>query len=529
MSLSIRETIKLPDRFIGKSELERLTEALIAPNGYTAFFVVSDSVAQHQNLYSEIKQQLSRPVQLIELQKTSNILNTLHKELASSTSETIFYILGLDLLFEDLKEIEKNGTLDILQTQLDDFTKLNHLLIFAIPIHLIVTLQQNAPAFWGGKHGLFMFEERFESRELQLDFLTDSFFNFFGGDPFLLKRELLVLFEALNKEYQSHPLQETMLLYANNLSYTALLFYELGEYGCAIDCYSQLKTLIEPTGNELALMIITNNIANAHQNQGEYLEAKGIYKRILKKYKQAFREHYLYKFLVVNNIGWTDHLLGDNDEALNHTHHALGSIENNFNSYQIELTPVLNLMGTVYLSLGEFEEALDCFRRVLQICERKDDLEHPYIASIMHNIGMVYKEQGHYDDALDYFYRWLEEIEEYSSPEHPKMAQQIFNVGEVYLEKGEYEKSLRYFAWALETSKKTVARLYDPDTGKILHYAGKALRRQGKNEQAKEYFDSAQQILRTKLPSNHPIMEDYKAEIEEMNKDPQSEKQGEST
>jgi len=305
-------------------------------------------------------------------------------------------------------------------------------------------------------------------------------------------------------------------------------FTSLG-YECAIDCYNELRKLIEPTGNEFALMMITNNIANAHQNQGEYLEAKGIYKHLLRKYKQAFREHYLYKFLIINNIGWTDHLLGDDDEALNHCHHALGSIENNFNSYQIELTPVLNLMGIVYSSLGEYEEALDCFRRMLQICERKDDLEHPYIASIMHNIGMVYKKQGHYDDALDYFYRWIETIEQYYSPEHPKMALQIFNVGEVYFEKGEYEKSLRYFGWALETTKKTVARLYDPDTGKILHYAGKALRRQGKNEQAKEYLDSAQQILKTKLPSHHPIMEDYKAEIEEMNKEPQSEKQGQST
>lgn len=536
MSLTISEKIELAGYQAGAGEFERLICELEELTGYSAFFVFSDSYSRQKNLYKELSRGLSKPIKLVELKKAANPLEQLEEVSSRSRDNEIFYILGLDLLLEDLNPERKAETLSLLEDNLDGFVELNRPLVFAIPIHLISVLQTNAPAFWDWHQGIFLFEEGFEKNELQLTFFTDHFLNLFGGEKYQRKKELLVLFESFIKEYQLSHDKNFSLSYINFLGHLALLFHELADFKKALSYYHMQLERIEGLGNDFAVGIILNNIGRVYQSMGQYVQAKGMYKRALKKSRKAFREQFIYKALILNNIGWIEHLMGDDKEALRHCHHALGTLENNFNPHQTHIAPVLNLLGNVNLSLGDDEQALECFRRVLQICERNEGLEHPYIASIMHTIGKVYLLQQNYEDAIKYFYGWSEKIEGYYGSGHPKLAMHILDMGEVFSDQGDYEKALEYFNWALQIRETAVEKMDDPDSAKILYYVGKTLLNQNKMDEAQDYLNAAWKVFEAKLPSDHPLIKDYqseikriKPEVEEGGKDTQTEKHTEPT
>ena len=536
MSLTISEKIELTGRGTGEGEYERLLIELEELTGYSAFFVFSDSYSRQKHLYKKLSKELSRPVKMVELKKTTNPLEVLEKESAKSRGNEIFYILGLDLLLEDLNPDRKAETLTLLEDNLDGFVELNRPLVFAIPIHLISVLQKGAPAFWEWHQGIFLFEEEFEQNELQLTFVTDHFINLFGGVKYARKKQLLVLFESFIKEYQLSHDENYSIPYINYLGHVALLFLELADFEKALTYYHLQLERIQELGNEFAIGILLSNIGRVYQSMGQYYQAKGMYKRALKKCRKALREKFIYKALILNNIGWIEHLVGDDKEALRHCHHALGTLENNFNPNQTHFAPVLNLMGNVNLSLGDDEESLDCFRRILQICEKNEGLEHPYIAFIMHTIGKVYLLQHNFEDAIKYFYGWSEKIEGYYGPEHPQIAMHILDMGKVFFMQEEYEKALEYFNWALETREKAVEKMDDPDSAMILYYLGKTLLNQSRTEEAENYLNSALKIFETKLPAEHPVVKDCQSEIagikpgvKEVEAEPLTEKQTEPT
>lgn len=528
MSLVITENIKLPGIGSEKSELNRLVNVLQGLNGYSAIFIISDSFSRQKHLYKELSENLSKPVKLIELKNSSELIKVLESESADSKVDEVFYILGLDLLFDNLNPGKRENTLSILQNQLDDFIELNRPLVFALPSRLVSELKEEAPDFWEWHQGIFLFETEFEYKDLQLHFITDQFVNIFGHQTYQRKKELLILFEALVKEYQSKKSEDNLLYYLNYVGSVALLFFELGDYQSALDYYYQQREQIEKLGNEFALMFIWNNIGQILRYMGQYGYAKGIYKRILKKFKKLFRKQFMYKALILNNIGCLDHLMGDDNEALRHCHHALGTIENNFNPLQPQLAPVLNLMGGVYLGLHNEEDSLDCYRRILQICEKHEKLDHPYIASMMHQIGKVYWNQKDYEMALNYFYKWIEKIEWYYGPEHPSLAMLIFNVGEVYFELENYSKALSYFRWALEIREKAFENLEDPDSAKILYTIGKAKLKLNDLDEAKTYLDSAKEIWDKKLAPDHPYLKEYESEVEKTDQESETEEEKQS-
>lgn len=528
MSLTISEKIEIPGRKTGEGELERLLSELEELIGYSAFFVLSDSYSRQRNLYKELNKELTRPIRFVELKKATNPLELLEKESTKSQDNEIFYILGLDLVLEGLDPEDQAETLSLLEDNLDDFVELNRPLVFAIPIHLISVLRENAPTFWDWHQGIFLFNEEFEQNKLELTFVTDHFVNLFGGEKYERKKELLVLFEAFIKEYQLGHTENYSLSYINYLGHVALLFHELADFKKALSFYHLQLERIEELGSNLAIGILFNNIGRVYQSMGQYYKAKGMYRRALKKCRKAFRQKFVYKALVLNNIGWIEHLFGDDREAIRYCHHALGALENNFNPHQMHLAPVLNLMGNVNLSLRDDEEALECFRRVLQICERNEGLEHPYIASIMHTIGKVYLAQRNYEDAIKYFYGWSEKIEEYYGSEHPQIAMHILDMGEVFFAQGEYQKALEYFIWALETREKALEKMDDPDSAKILYYLGKTLFNQNKMDEAEDYLNAAMKVFETKLPPEHPLIKDYQEEIKKIGQEVQDEKDPET-
>lgn len=529
MSLVISENIKLPGISNEKGELNRLLNVLEELNGYSAIFVISDSFSRQKNLYKELSDGLSKSIKLIELKSSSEIMKVLESESSESESDEVFYVLGLDLQFDSLNPDKREKTLNILNNQLDDFIELNRPLVFALPIHLMNELKENASDFWEWHQGIFLFVNEFENKDLQLHFISDQFINIFGSETYQRKKELLTLFEAFIKEYQINQSQENLHSYLNYLGNVTLLYYELGDYQSALNHSYQQREQFEKLGNEFAMVIIWNNIGQIYQNMGQYDQAKGIYKRTLKKFKKVLRQQFMYRSLILNNIGCIDHLMGDDNEALRHCHHALGTIENNFNPLQTHLAPVLNLMGSVYLNLQNEEDALDCFRRILQICEKNGGLDHPYIAYMMHQIGKVYWNQQDYEMALNYFYRWIEKIEWYYGPDHPNLAMLILNVGEVYFELENYGKALSYFKWALQIREKSFNHLDDPDSAKILYDIGKANLKLNDINEAKAYLDSAKEIWEKKLSPDHPYLKEYKSEFEKTDQTSQTEEQKQST
>jgi tetratricopeptide (TPR) repeat protein len=112
----------------------------------------------------------------------------------------------------------------------------------------------------------------------------------------------------------------------------------------------------------------------------------------------------------------------------------------------------------------------------------------------------------------------------------------ILDMGTVFFMQEEYEKAVDYFNWALDARQKSVEKMDDPDSAKIFYYLGKTLLAQNRIEDAENYLNSALKIFETKLPAEHLLVKDCqsalertKPEVEQVEKDPQIEKQTEST
>ena len=106
----------------------------------------------------------------------------------------------------------------------------------------------------------------------------------------------------------------------------------------------------------------------AQRNLGRmYLHGKGVYQDYslaIEWYQKAAEQSYMPAY---NEVAWTYHLLGKNEEALPWAEKAVAAYPQNPN--------IIDTLATVYQGLGRYTEALEQFELCLKLYKEQENSE----------------------------------------------------------------------------------------------------------------------------------------------------------
>jgi tetratricopeptide (TPR) repeat protein len=492
-----------PNKPEENTEKERLINELGKADGFTLFFAICKSEPYIKKLVSDLKN-FKPTVEVIELNENDHLLEVLQKATSNSPKDSVFVIVGLDLLI-DSEQKKQDEILELLEEQQDEFIDFNRPLLFLISPPVLQILKDSAAEFWTWNKGVFNIESISTEFQPKFYFISDLFANVFRFGPYKKKIHFLRHYKTMLEGYQKSSSRNTVKLQIKILGKIALLHFELGDYHQAKDYFLKQLDLLSIEVNHLLAICTLNNIGKVYECLGSYEYALGYFNKALNRNEDTLKKKPYYRALLLNNIGWAYYLLGKKEDALSYCNEALEIGEKKLGLDDPRLIPVLYKVGNLHHFNKDEEEALEFFRRILQLTEKEMGVEHPYIASVMHSIGMVYKNQNNFADALNYLCRWMEDTEESLGPKHPLVALQINDIGKVYVELKEYDKALKYFRWALSVRKEFMGT-DDPFVGKIYANIGMTYLKKNEYDMARIELERALTILEMKLPEDHPAI-----------------------
>jgi len=144
-------------------------------------------------------------------------------------------------------------------------------------------------------------------------------------------------------------------------------------------------------------------------------------------------------------------------------------------------------------SLGVHKAALRVCKRALNVCEHE-----AWASYLLHESGRAMLQQGQFGRARKLYRRSLERAERSLGREHPAVAEQLLAIGESYLQQGASAKALEHYELATAAAPSPLmaaqARLD----------AGRAMAREGRQEEALQRIDQALADIAAARGADHP-------------------------
>ncbi len=261
------------------------------------------------------------------------------------------------------------------------------------------------------------------------------------------------------------------------------VYYSLGSYDKALECYENALAEYNELGNKSAVANLTGNIGIVYNYLSSYDKSLEYYEQALAGYKELGDKSG--EARVTGSIGSVYQHLGSYDKALEcyeqtltahkelgdksgvasvtgnigTIYYSLGSYDKSLECYEQALAVhkelgeksavarVTGNIGGVYHSLGSNDKALECFEQALAV--HKELGAKSWVAGVTGNIGLVYHSLGSYNKALECFEQALGGHKELG--EISQVARVTGNIGLVYYDIGSYDKALEYYEQALAT------------------------------------------------------------------------------
>ncbi|MBL4636680.1 MAG: serine/threonine protein kinase, partial [Kofleriaceae bacterium] len=165
-------------------------------------------------------------------------------------------------------------------------------------------------------------------------------------------------------------------------------------------------TMLARLGEDLRLeaMLASNlgNVAFANQN---YVLASDYFRQAVDTYIQAHDENHLTVGYARTNLGATERLQGNFDEATKQLLMAVSNIEMNLGTEHPDLGRVYNSIGNLYLGRKDYKQSEKFHRKALLLKEKSLGAGHTSIAHSCNNLADVLIEQGKYQEAKALFER----------------------------------------------------------------------------------------------------------------------------
>jgi CHAT domain-containing protein/Flp pilus assembly protein TadD len=240
-------------------------------------------------------------------------------------------------------------------------------------------------------------------------------------------------------------------------------YFNQGNFAKAIECFLQVKSIIERTqGKEnLDYVTLVNNLGMSYYNQGNFTKA-------------------IESFLQTKIIA---------EKILGKRHPGYAQILNN--------------LGLLYNNMANFTQAESCFLEARFIYEKAVGTEHPDYATTINNLGFLYNNMGDYAKAETFYneakYRWQKIL----GTEHPNYASALINLGLLYYNMGNYAKSESNYLEARAIQEKSLGKEH-PDYALSLIGLGALYFSMGDYAKSERFYLEAKAIMEKSLGKEHP-------------------------
>ncbi|HEY8512189.1 MAG TPA: tetratricopeptide repeat protein [Cyclobacteriaceae bacterium] len=244
-----------------------------------------------------------------------------------------------------------------------------------------------------------------------------------------------------------------------------------------------------------ALEYATDAIALAREigyqkGEGEALSQAGICNTIMGDYTLGLKNFYTalpvleaagderLRANVLNNIGNSHQLRGNNDQAHLFFHRAL-AVRRKLGDVTA-LYASLNSLALFFRQLKQYDSAIHYFHEYENLARTQGDLQK--LSVVSNNLGLTFRNQEAYDSALMFFQRAMD-IKQVLG-DKPGIALSLRNIGDVHNERGEYKKALAFYNESLSIRE---AIGYNLGLTVLLKDMAEMLRRAGSAREALPY------------------------------------------
>lgn len=182
-----------------------------------------------------------------------------------------------------------------------------------------------------------------------------------------------------------------------------------------------------------AYLSVENNQALLWKLDGNGVEAKRIFEKVIEKYTLFYGENHPSTINSLINLGAVLKDLKENEEAIPVFERAIKGRKETEGEDSVNYAMAKAMAAGAYRDAGNFETAdaylKDAYVRVAM--EHGED--NMTCSAILNSQGMLYKRQGKFERALDSYKRALEIRVKQFGEAHPESCATRHNIGEVYV------------------------------------------------------------------------------------------------
>ncbi|CAF1166187.1 unnamed protein product [Adineta steineri] len=293
-----------------------------------------------------------------------------------------------------------------------------------------------------------------------------------------------------------------------------LLLIKMGQFNKAQEVY---EVLLNQTTNESDKAPIYFQLGRIKYNQGQYQEALSSHEKALTIRQQLLPSSHPDLGASYNNIGVVYYNMGDYPKSLSSYEKALTIQQQSLSSNHPDLGASYNNIGNVYQNMDDYPKALSSHEKALAIRQQSLPSNHPDLAMSYNNIGMVYYSMSEYPKALSYYEKDLAILQQSLPSNHPDLGASHNNIGNVYQNMDDYPKALLSHEKALAIRQQSLPSNH-PDLGGSYNNIGTVYQNMGNYSKAHSFYERAVQIGEQSLLTNHPRLQQWRKNLEIVNK-----------
>ncbi len=270
---------------------------------------------------------------------------------------------------------------------------------------------------------------------------------------------------------------------------------ERGDYPQAIQVLEETarrQSAQSPDSPELANTL--TELANTHFYAGNLAKSDSLNRIVLDLNRQIYGEQHPKVADILINLGAIQYEGGQYVEAEQLYRRALTVIEGFHGAQHPATASAMTMLGRALIVQKRYDEGVAMLQQALSIQERVYGTVHPAVASIVNELGIVSLQRGDLASAEAQYKRNVSLYREVHGDKHYLLAVALSNLASVYLRSEQYARAETMFRDVVQrfTESQSAEHL---NTGIARIKLGRALARQGRNEEAEHHLLAGYQIV----------------------------------
>ncbi|BBD70151.1 TPR repeat-containing protein [Nostoc commune NIES-4072] len=306
---------------------------------------------------------------------------------------------------------------------------------------------------------------------------------------------------SLDKALQLFRQNKNAVGEANTLSILGKIYFTLGQYKRAVDCYQQQRNVLLALGDRAGEAKALDDLSNTYIYQGNGNEAKKLHDLAQKIRKDIGNPQGEAAFL--GNIGLAYESQGKFPQAIA-TYQQQLAIAQKSNDV-VNINNSFNRLAQVYQSQGQYQQLMQLYQQQLAMATpaagiAQQNQDRVRVADLLSQLAQVYKSQGQYLQAIEIYQQQLSTIR--NLKDSLGEINSLSNLGGTYRQSGQYEQALEMYQQQLAIARNKNEQL---QTGVALNNIGLTLLQAGKLSVAEKTLvdvTKVWELIRAKVGNN---------------------------